>query len=399
MAAAETKETTASKGVEARGAGIRIAFQHEGRRCRETLRIPPTPKNLRYAEGLREEILRKIALGAFRLCDYFPDSPHCRRPAVLHEQLTVAELCEVWLKVKAARLAPTTFQEYRNALARHLVSGLGELPATELTFAVLSEHLAGLPIAGKTRNNVQGIIAGLVGYGIKAKHITDHAAIEAIERVKEAEPEPDPLTLEEVGRVLGYMRDRYPVQVNLYFQFAILTGLRPSESIAVEWGDVDWHRAVLRVQRARVRAKDKDTKTHSARDVELTAQALSTLKAMQRHTFIAGGRVFQNPATRIPWTDTADLVQKWWRPALKALGIRDRDARQTRHSFATTCLMAGLNPAWVARQMGHTSTKMFFEAYSRWIDGGDGGRQKAMLEGALAGIFAPGSPHKQSNNT
>ena len=50
------------RGIEARGESIRIAFQWQGQRCRETLKLPPTKKNMAYAAGLRAEILRKIAL-------------------------------------------------------------------------------------------------------------------------------------------------------------------------------------------------------------------------------------------------------------------------------------------------------------------------------------------------
>ena len=44
------------------------------------------------------------------------------------------------------------------------------------------------------------------------------------------------------------------------------------------------------------------------------------------------------------------------------------------------CPMSGANPAWVARQMGHASTKMLYEVYSKWIDGADKGLERAKVE-------------------
>ena len=73
-------------------------------------------------------------------------------------------------------------------------------------------------------------------------------------------------------------------------------------------------------------------------------------------------------------------MQDVWRPTLRALGIRDRDAKQTRHTFATMCLHAGMNPAYVARQMGHIDTRMFFEVYSKWIDGQANDREISKLD-------------------
>jgi integrase len=46
-----------------------------------------------------------------------------------------------------------------------------------------------------------------------------------------------------------------------YNEFALLTGLRPSERIALVWGDVDWNRRTVQVERSRVLAEVKPAKT------------------------------------------------------------------------------------------------------------------------------------------
>jgi len=61
------------------------------------------------------------------------------------------------------------------------------------------------------------------------------------------------------------------------------------------------------------------------------------------------------------------------------LGIRSRDAYHTRHTYATLALMAGSNPAYIARQLGHATTAMVFQKYSGWIDGGDNGHEARKL--------------------
>ena len=47
--------------------------------------------------------------------------------------------------------------------------------------------------------------------------------------------------------------------------------------------------------------------------------------------------------------------------------LRERNLYQTRHTFASLMLQAGEDPAWIARMMGHTTTKMLFERYGRFI--------------------------------
>ncbi|SED40198.1 hypothetical protein SAMN05421553_2592 [Pseudomonas anguilliseptica] len=53
--------------------------------------------------------------------------------------------------------------------------------------------------------------------------------------------------------------------------------------------------------------------------------------------------------------------------ALKQLGIRPRRQYATRHTYATVCLMAGMTPAFVAKQLGH-GVQVLLDTYARWID-------------------------------
>lgn len=94
------------------------------------------------------------------------------------------------------------------------------------------------------------------------------------------------------------------------------------------------------------------------------------------------GPIFQNPVTRRPWHDERSQRDHYWKPTLRRKGIRDRRAYQTRHTYATTALMAGANPTYIARQMGHKSAKMLFTVYAKWIDGADRGRERDKLNAA-----------------
>ncbi len=38
-----------------------------------------------------------------------------------------------------------------------------------------------------------------------------------------------------------------------------------------------------------------------------------------------------------------------------------------RHTFASTLLSNGENPAWIAIQMGHVDVEMVFKVYGKWI--------------------------------
>lgn len=63
---------------------------------------------------------------------------------------------------------------------------------------------------------------------------------------------------------------------------------------------------------------------------------------------------------------TSDL-HKQWVPVLNDLGIRCRPPYNCRHTYATICSMSGLNPAFIAQQLGH-SVQMLLSTYARWLN-------------------------------
>ena len=77
-----------------------------------------------------------------------------------------------------------------------------------------------------------------------------------------------------------------------------------------------------------------------------------------------------------PLADQANL--------LKRLGIRHRPPYNTRHTYATMMLMAGMTPAFCAGQMGH-SVEVFLRTYAKWIPGAGDKAEMAKLERQMKG--------------
>jgi integrase-like protein len=63
----------------------------------------------------------------------------------------------------------------------------------------------------------------------------------------------------------------------------------------------------------------------------------------------------------------ANVRDRAWRSALRRAELRYRSFYQTRHTFVTLMLEAGESPAWIARQLGHTTPEMLFRRYHRFI--------------------------------
>lgn len=367
-------------GVEPRGQSIRIGFSWEGERCRETLDLPPTPTNLKYARRLVATIRQRIDAGTFDYAEFFPESKRLRAGLQVH---TFGALCETWLKTRG-RLADKTLDQYRNALGvwRRL---LGDAtPIRGITHGQLAAHIGGTAWASpKLLNNYLIVLRGVFKLAVRELGLRDNP-MDGIENSRAQKPGPDPLSVQEMASVLHDMHERYDVRVWAYFAFAFATGARPEEIIALRWSDVDWATNTARIERAKTSGKVKPIKTYSMRDVELVDLAMEAIVAMRPWTMRDGGEIFQNPVTKRPWHDERSQRDHYWKPALKRAGVRYRKPYNARHTYATASLMAGANPAYIALQMGHRNAKMLFTVYGKWIERADRGRERGKVNGAFS---------------
>ena len=353
------------KGLRARsGSGIEIDFTYRGRRCRETLKLEPTKPNLLYAARKREAILYEIAQGTFNYAKHFPGSANARSLSRNSLQ-TVGQALDAFAKGAQKRCAYSTLRDYQSAIDHHLKPAFGDRLLTELSLSEIKAWIGGLSISAKRINNVLVPLRGVLSDAF-LDELIDRNPAARIKNLPHRFEDPDPLDPADIVKLL----DACQGQVRNLFQFAIWTGLRTSELIALEWGDVDWNRRIARVRRASVRKQIKVPKTLAGeRDVKLLPGAIEALEAQKAHSFLAGGQIFLNPRTGKPWETDQQIRKTAWQPAIRRSGIRGQNPYQTRHTFASLCLTVGEDIAWVARQLGHKSMAMTLKRYARWIDG------------------------------
>lgn len=379
-------------GVDVRETSIRLSFTYRGRHHRETMTlngapIPPTQANIKLAHRTIATIRAELRAGTFDLALHFPDSP--RAQAQPTEVKTFGKLADAWLETKGG-LADATRDQYATAVRMWKAMLGADTPLDRLDHEALARKIGKHPWASaKALNNYLIALRGILGLHYRGPLSALDPTVGIANRKVLRRP-PDPLTADERDLILADLRQRYDVRVWAYFAFAFFTGMRPEEIIALRWGDIDWRGQQARVQRVRTfKGSERDgSKTNTVRDVDLVPQALEALKAMRPFTELKrddeGVEVdlFENPVTGRAWHDERSQRDHYWKPALKRLGIRARRAYCTRHTYCTVALMAGVNPAYIASQAGH-SVKMLLEVYARWIPGADGGSQKRLLAKAM----------------
>jgi integrase len=382
-------------GVEPRDNSIRITFTFEGKARKETLKtdgkpMPPTPANIKYANRLAAEIKNKIRFGTFNYADYFPAS----LTASTGQGVSVGDRLDLWLGLQTDKESSTR-KGYRVAVDWWKAQ-LGERPIKALVHSDILTALATEPEwTGKTRNNKTSVLRSALALAIR-DGVIKSSPIEGLESAAHQRRLPDPFSIEEAEAIIAGLGTHYSEQVARYFGAKFFTGLRTSESLAMRWEWLDWRLKLMAVSQAVVLGEHKDrTKTNLVRQVELNTRALGFLKDQKADTFLQPhGWIFPDPKTGERWVDDWTPREMYWRPCLKRLGIRYRSPYETRHTYATMLLMAGVAPGFAARQMGH-SVEMFLRTYSKWLDGGQNALEMGKLEGLLGGKGAPAHQAKR----
>jgi integrase len=374
-------------GVSAKGDRIQFRITYQGKVYRPTIDKPPTEANLRAARKQHEAIMRRIRNGTFNFAEEFPDYKFLAQVAPAAEIPTFRKVALDWLKSVRGELDFATFESYRKILGfntweiegkpepghkRRRVRGfwlpaIGEKPIPDIKYSDLTNALSDHPFGSrKTRNNVVSVVRLVFDYAIADKIIRESPAAR-LKTLKVQKQPPDPYTVEEAEQVIAGIREDWGQDDADYFEFAFFTGLRPSEQIALDWPSCDLQKGVVRVDKARVMGRDKDTtKTSVVRDVELCPRALAVLQRRLARTSLKGANVF-GLESGAPYPD---LQKQWkrWQFTHKRLKLRYREPYQTRHSSVTWNLMIGKNLLWVAEQHGH-SPGVMLKTYAKWLKG------------------------------
>src|SRR6185369_15065053 len=138
--ASARRSSNLPEGVETRlgkrGERLRITFTWLGQRRRETLDIPVTKANIKYAATRRAAVLDAIERGQFDYAKFFPKSKFARQNApTIKARPTIGKLIDTYIDnaQKAKSLSPSTLASYARWAKARLKPKWGSRIAEEVT--------------------------------------------------------------------------------------------------------------------------------------------------------------------------------------------------------------------------------------------------------------------------
>ncbi len=339
-----------------------VDYRIDGKRFRETIGY-----NKSVAERRLAEIISQVHSGTFF--------------QLKTAGITFAEYADKWLAdYSKPRVKPNTHATYAGYVKNHLNPIFGQKDLSTITQADLESHLSSLhkKYNPNTVNKILKMLKTMFKYARRWKYVTENPAWD-IDCYREEHREMDYLQPKEIGPLLDNSREPYKTMTVT----AILTGMRKSELLALQWGDVDWNTNTIYVRRSirwenrknvekgKLWRFDSPKTRNSIRAIIMSPKLKQTLEA---HRFSETIRYAQkdHPANEDDLiftnsegspTDPNNMIKRGFHPALEAAGIRKIRFHDLRHTFASLLIDQGENLKFIQSQLGHASIQTTIDRY------------------------------------
>lgn len=284
--------------------------------------------------------------------------------------------------------SPSTIESYRTALNKDILPVFGNRNMRAIQSAELQDFVDNF--AGKSRTKITYICAALDGvfeYACKDKVLAENPCTH-VKRpdAKEAE-EKRSLTAAERNRIVAVAKSH---PQGAYLACMYYLGARPGEIRGLQWGDFDWERALVHIQRDidyKKRGEDKVgalKNKKSNRFVPIPqdlAEILRPLQESEDHFVFSGTRsgssLSKTSAERL-WVRLMVACQMAVELPKGANAYRPSDIRSQykpiitphsmRHNYVTMCWENGMDVYIASKLAGHKSIKTTMDIYTHLSD-------------------------------
>ncbi len=346
----------------------------------------------------RKEVAEKLTIFLNQKESFLKDGKHMK----------LKEWLSLWLNTYNQNIAFSTYDDYKSKIYQHIIPTLGEIELCELKPIMIQKFYNEKAVSGR----VDGKEGGLSRRSIRYIHVVLRAALEQAKREgylitnpADAVKVPKPVNNDILKRKVLTREEQLQFfekcrQEKLFplFAFAMLTGCREGEILALKWHQIDFNKNEItincsvsvvkkRLEELKNRTDDnislinytdktmqivKETKTTSStRTIPMCSELVSIMKA---HTYAQKVERMKNIscyknedyvfATRYGGMLDYRFVIRKFHKYLKKANIDTINFHSLRHTFSTRLLEEGVSMKIVQEYLGHKSYNLTANTYS-----------------------------------
>ena len=271
-----------------------------------------------------------------------------------------------WLEQKKPNLRDSTWSVYEGHTKNHF-NDLENVKINQISTATVERFITSRQNDGMNISTLRKILVTLnqiFSYAVRHKLI-DHNPLRDAERPRDKgdqeEKEITVLSPSEINQFLNAVKiQKYQV----LFRLAVMSGARQGELLGLKWSDIDWINSQIHIQRTFNNSAWYNVKTKTSnRRIDIGPSMMAQLKMWQRvcpETEL--DLVFPNGAGQP--INHNNLVNRYYRPALKAAKLPIIRFHDLRHTYASLLIEQGENIKYIQSQLGHSTPTVTLNVYA-----------------------------------
>ena len=282
--------------------------------------------------------------------------------------VTVAEVCQEWLRAVTLRVKASTLANYRVKLEKHILPELGGISCSKLTSGIVNGFIQKKLAEGLSASYVRDIFVvfkTMLKYAQSEYGFTVPLANVTLPKC-ERKPE-EKISSAEQKALVSYLKVHMGL-TSFGILISLFMGLRIGELCGLQWGDVDFANHVLHIHRTvqRISVTGEATRTKlmistpksrsSARSIAIPDFLMPFFEQLRSedNCFILSGT--EKPIE--PRT-----MQYRYTKILNAAKTKHHRFHKLRHTFATNCMQNGFDAKTLSVILGHSSITMTLSRY------------------------------------
>lgn len=263
--------------------------------------------------------------------------------------------------------SPSTIKNYRHYLRCHIVPKWGDYALADIRAHEVRAWIRAIALGDKSRGHIHGLMRVLFRFAMLWEWYPatiNPMQLFKLENTSKRAKEPRILTPQEFSRLLTKLSEPYRSMAVV----CAALGLRCSELVGLQWGDIDWHRKTLKISRAVVGKNIGDVKTkQSGKPIQIADEMMKVFASLRSGAQCANPDEWVFPSSRAagrkPWNAYA-LQRYQITPAAVAAGLGDGIGWHTlRHSYRSWLDRIGASVGVQRDLMRHTDIRTTMNTY------------------------------------
>ena len=289
---------------------------------------------------------------------------NAENPQQQFQRVTVAALIDRFMQEYASRRCrKLTKKTYRSLFENHIKPRWGTQFLEDIKTITVEDWLETYPHSTQVKSHVRNLMHTLFQAGIRWE-LVERNPIDLVRQSRKRLKTPRVLRPQEFKALLAQIPEPYKTMVTT----VACLGLRVSELLGLQWGDLDFDNLVVTIQRSCVEGEVYPTKTPASESSLPLDPALAEVLLSHRATVARSDYsdfIFAGARGRPRWPDTilADQIK----PAAIRAGIGKIGWHTFRHTYSTLLHALGTKPAVQKELLRHADIQTTLNIYTQAI--------------------------------